>query len=561
MIRRPLRNLSQRLGLAVFQFGIVASMTLVVIDSALSDDAASSSSKLAKAGTAPATDARKISAEQLSARIDKLLAAVWKEKQITPAPLTSDEEFVRRIHLDIIGRVPSVAETLEFTSDTRPDKRQRLLEQLLERGAWAAHFANTWRDLMLAGASAPEIRGQTFGLEMWLRLRFAVNMPFDRVVRELLTADAPAPAMMAAEMSEPSPAAYYRAAEGKPEVLAANTSRLFLGMQLQCAQCHDHPFTAWKQKQFWQFAAFFQETGLAPTSASGAADESSKAEDGIRIPDTEITVTPTFLDGSKPEAKAGEAKRNVLARWITSPDNPYFARATVNRLWDHFFGRGFVHPVDNLDPTNAPCHEELFEEVTRQFVLHNFDMKYLLQSIVGSQAYQRSGRQAEGVTLTREQSEKQLTYFGRMPLRRMTSDQLFASFVEATGFKEANATADGQTPARAEFQDRFTDTSVPRTEVPTSILQALALMNGKHVAEATDLKQSRALTAIAEAPYLDTKGRIEMLFVTAFSRKPSGKELEEMTAYVADKSHNSEKEALADVFWSMLNSAEFVLNH
>jgi hypothetical protein len=148
-----------------------------------------------------------------------------------------------------------------------------------------------------------------------------------------------------------------------------------------------------------------------------------------------------------------------------------------------------------------------------------------------------------------------------MPLRRMSSDQLFASFVEATGYQEPGVMAGGETAAREEFQNRFTDTSVPRTEVPTSILQALALMNGKHVADATDLKQSRALTAIVEAPYLDTKGRIELLFVTTFSRKPSEHEAEEIAAYLNNAPGHDEKAALADVFWTLLNSAEFVLNH
>jgi hypothetical protein len=435
--------------------------------------------------------------------------------------------------------------------------------QLLERGAWAAHFANTWRDLMLAGAPAQEVRNQSFGLEMWLRLRFAVNMPFDRVVKELLSAST---STQPSDASEPSPAAFYQAAESKPEVLAASTSRLFLGMQLQCAQCHDHPFTAWKQRQFWEFAAFFQETNPAMAMQNPAAQIETSTEigstaDGIQIPDTEITVSPLFLDGSKPAVRAGEAKRDVLARWITSAENPYFARATVNRMWDHFFGRGFVHPVDNLDPSNAPSQAALFDEVTQQFIAHNFDIKFLVQSIVGSKAYQRSGRQSLGAAPDRQQAELQLIYFARMPLRRMTSDQLFASFVEATGYQEEGAMVGGQTAAREEFQNRFTDTSVPRTEVPTSILQALALMNGKHVADATDLKQSRALTAIVEAPYLDTKGRIELLFVTAFSRKPSAQETAEIAEYIANTPSHDEKTALADVFWTLLNSAEFVLNH
>jgi len=516
------------------------------------------------ASAKPASDVESLSAEQLAQQIDAILADAWKTSGVAAAPLTTDAEFVRRVYLDLIGRIPSVAETLAFVDDTRADKRRQLVEELLGRGAWAAHFANTWRDMLLAGSANPEMRAQVSSLESWLRLRFSVNMPYDRMARELMTAEvrsAPTSAI------EPSAAAFYQAADFKPELLAASTTRVFLGIQLQCAQCHDHPFASWKRQQFWQMAAFFKDTqaeSAAQAEGSVSAITSLKAlvgmgdADALTIPETKIVVKPLFLDGTSPSRKPDETKRQILAKWITTSDNPLFARAAVNRLWDHFFGRGLVHPVDHLDTAGPPSQPQLFDELSQQFVLHGYDMKYLIRAITATRAYQLSS-QAAGAP-----NEKQLLVFARMPLRRMSGDQLYASFVQATGFQPTGTAAQQvqlESSARDEFQARFNDTSVPRTEAPTTILQALALMNGRYVTEATDVIQSRVFAAVATAPYLDTRGRIELLFLTALSRRPDAGELEDLSAYVTAAGSRGEKRALADAFWSLLNSAEFVLNH
>jgi hypothetical protein len=500
-----------------------------------------------------------ISADELAAHIDAHLTAAWKSANITPAPLATDSEYVRRIYLDLIGRIPSVAETLDFLEDARANKRPLLVENLLERGAWAAHFANTWRDLLLAGNNNPELRNQVGALENWLRLRFAVNMPYDQLARELITAEVQAGQNV--DPSQPSPAAFYQSAEFKPELLAASTSRVFLGIQLQCAQCHDHPFASWKRQQFWQFAAFMKDSS-STEMASPVANVLAVFQDSnsIKIPDTQIVVKPEFLDGRTPNFASGQTKRTVLARWITDQRNPWFAQAAVNRLWDHFFGRGLVNPVDHLDTAGTPSQPELFDELAQQFVLHGYDLKYIIRAITASDAYQRSSQQTSDVA-----SDQQLALFARMPLRRMSGDQLYASFVEATGYQSPAASNSplADTSPRGDFQSRFNDSSVPRTEAPTTILQALSVMNGKYVAVATDPKQSRVFAAIADAPYLNTSGRIELLFLAALSRRPDANEQQTITAYLATANSNSynERAALADVFWALLNSAEFVLNH
>jgi len=502
-------------------------------------------------------------AAELTAHIDAVLAQLWEAASIEPAPLADDAEYLRRAHLDLIGKIPSVSELQAFLEDARPDKRARVIDELLRRGAHAQHFANTWRTLMLAGA--PENVTSAVLLRQfhtWLRLRFAVNMPYDRLVSELLVAPIDQSAMqmnaMAARRFVPTPAAFFQANELKREQIAASASRFFLGVQVQCAQCHDHPFSHWKQSEFWSLAAFFD------TTAPGGVETlktSSGSPNAIRIPDTDITVEPTFLDGTQPDWASGTSKRELLARWMTRTDNPYFAKAAVNRLWDHFMGRGFVHPVDDLDPSNPPSHPDLLNELARQFTLHHFDLNYLIRAITGSRAYQSTSVRS-GL------SDDDPSHFARMPVRRMTADQLFHSIVQATGFREPRriarrgAPVPGIATAADAFRTRFSDSAVPRTEAETSVLQALALMNGKLISDATDLKTSETLVAVAEAPFLDTGGRVEMLFMATLTRSPSPEEAARLAAYVERGGAGGDsKKALADIFWALLNSAEFALNH
>lgn len=490
----------------------------------------------------------------LAVRIDAALVATWKRNGVEPAPLTTDSEFIRRAALDLVGRVPSVAEVRAFLEDPRPEKRRRLVEEFLQQGACAAHFANCWRDLLLTGTGAADARPAARGLENWLRLRFSANLPYDQVVSELLTADG---RMGIPSTAEPSVAAFYQAAEFKPEQIASSVARVFLGVQVQCAQCHDHPFAQWKQPQFWSFAAFFANADGTGAGELALTADSLATGAEIRIPEKNVAVPARFLDGSAPAWKAGDNRRAVLARWITSPENPYFARAIVNRVWEHFCGRGFVDPVDDLDPAHAPQCPEIFDELTQQFVLQRYDLHYLVQVITATRAYQVSSRSAG-----QPSDERQIAVFARIPLRRMTSDQLYASFVQATGYREpqGNAQVPADNSVRAEFQQKFGDTSRPRTEAETTILQALSLMNGKLVSKATDLQASEVLAAVAESPFLNTAARIETLFLATLSRPPEAAELAGMVEY-CHRSKGDSKAALADVFWALLNSAEFILNH
>ena len=489
----------------------------------------------------------KLTSDQLADWIDNYFEQAWKDQGIIPAPPTSDSEFVRRVFLDLIGRIPSVAETREFLDDPQPNKRRRLVDELLQRGAFANHLANTFRDQMLAGSSAQEVRGLAPALETWLKLRFTANIPYDQVVTELLTATVDRNVNQ--PNRKPSPLAFYQAAEFKPEQLAANASRVFLGIQVQCAECHDHPFAEWKQPQFWSFAAFFKNADIQ--RPDGAMMMASEEADGIKIPGKDVLVPALFLDGSKPAPMENETRRHMVARWMTSRQNPYFAKAAINRVWGSYLGHGFVQPLDDLDPSHPPVYPEVFEALCKQFQLHHYDLKYVLRVISSTKLYQLSCRGAP-----HEGEDPLAVHFARMPLRRLTGDQVYASFVQATGFRDANPNA-SDAVAREEFRERFTDSAPSPTEIKTTILQALSLMNGRHMSAATDLEKSEFLSVVAEAPFLDWPARVETLFVAAFSRPPNSEEVE----LFQESSTIDSKTALADLFWVLLNSAEFLLNH
>jgi hypothetical protein len=519
-------------------------------------------STAAEDSAAPVATAGELEPAALAARIDQHLAARWQADKIEPAPAADDAEFLRRVYLDLAGKIPSVAEARAFLDDRDPQKRAKLVDELLSRATFPAHFGRTLRDLMLPGATTNlQLQFLMPQFEAWLRLRLAANTPYDKLVGELLTFSSGNAMNPRANPfgGEPSPAVFYQFNEQRPENLAASTARIFLGVQVECAQCHNHPFARWKREEFWGFAAFFSLAGAGqPQNVFGAVADSNDRR-GIQIPGTTTTVEPRLLDGAPPAWESGVTKRTTLARWLTAAENPLFARATANRLWWHFFGRGLVDPVDDMDDVNTPSHPEVLDELTRQLVYHEFDPKFLIRAITATRAYQLSSQ-------TTHASQDDPAQFARMPLRSMTADQLFDSLAQATGLEPQPPNVRGAivNPAggRSQFMARFADSGPSRIDYQATILQALTLMNGQLVGDATSLTRSENLQAVIEAPFFDMPGKIETLFLATLTRRPSPDELATMQAHVdAADSDDARKQALADVFWALLNSAEFVLNH
>jgi hypothetical protein len=501
-------------------------------------------------------------ASALAMRIDQLLASKWQEAQVEPSDPADDAEFMRRIYLDVAGRIPTVSEARAFLTDNAQNKRPKLIEKLLASPAYANHFTNVWGELLIPEArAANRLRFLEPGFDAWLRKQFANNTRYDQTVRELIAAelfDKSKPgASPYSRTGRASPISFYLAKELKPENLAAATTRIFMGVKLECAQCHDHPHAKWTRQQFWETAAFFAcfEGQNADGFVNNAKEVPERHE--VVMPGGGRVVQAAFLDGGKPDWKNKISPRVALAEWLTRPENPYFARATVNRLWGHFFGNAIVEPIDDLIPENKPSHPELLEELARQFAAHNFDFKYLIRAITMSRAYQLSSR-------SKSADPPDVRLFARMAIKGLSPEQFFDSLIQATGYREDKSDPNrvfDPTSARQEFLTKFAQTD-KRTEAQTSILQALALMNGRFVHSATTPEVGETLAAVLDAPFFDTAGRIETLFLATLSRKARSEEAEKLIKFVNKaKTKEESRTALADVFWALLNSSEFNLNH
>jgi len=500
-------------------------------------------------------------ARRLSARIDQLIAAGWHSNgDVKPSPLTGDGAFLRRLSLDVTGKIPLVSDARRFLDDGHPEKRFQAIDRLLDSPGYATHFTNIWRDLLLPEANADfQKRFFQVSMERWLKAKLSENTSYDQMVRELLTlpltekADNRFYARLYNGQGKPNPMTFYMAKAGKAEDLAASVARTFLGVRIECAQCHDHPVGKWKREDFWGTASFFAgiNRNLGENNFQPLSEVADRRE--MAIPNTERVASARFLDGKEPRWKFKVGARETLADWMTARDNPFLARALVNRMWAHFFGVGIVDPVDDMSDLHSPSHPELLDELAREFVAHDFDLKFLVRAITGSKTYQLSST-----------GDSDLRLFARMPLKGLTTDQLYDSLLVVTGTKEnmdRRQRVFAMNTPRQDFMDKFATQDRP-TEYQTSIPQALTLMNNKLIVDATHPERGEVLGAVANASFMSTKAKIETLFLASLSRKPTPEELDRLTRYVEKGgAASSEKKALGDVFWALLNSTEFLFNH
>lgn len=500
--------------------------------------------------------------QSLARLIDEALAKKWAAEGVEPASLCTDAEFCRRVWLDIGGKIPPVAEVHAFLADNRADKRERLVEQLLDSPSYVTHFTTVWRTALLPEVDADlQARALVPAFEAWLRQKLTDDASHADIVRDVLTTSLNGQATGGAFQpgKQLRPTAFYQVKQLKPENLAAGTARVFLGVRIECAQCHDHPFDTWKREQFWSYAAFF--AGIERQEPDNVLSQIRELFDKqtLQIPGTSTTVSAAWLDGTKPESFR-PGPRVVLADWMLSPKNPYVGRAAVNRLWAQFFGLGIVHPVDDFSSQNPPSHPELLDELARQFIESGYSAKFLIRALTSSRAYQLSAATPGGT------SPPDVRLFARMPVKGLTSEQIFDSLAQATGFYRPfngrEALEFGNTTPRDEFLEMFANTSDTPTERTTTILQALAMMNGQFVGEATGLEKSATLAAIADFPAMTTAERLEALYFASVSRPPRPEELARLVAYVDEGGPTKDpRVALSDVFWALLNSSEFLFNH
>jgi hypothetical protein len=492
----------------------------------------------------PAALARKI-----DQAIDKRLAA----EKVSASPRADDAEFLRRAALDITGVIPSTERVTAFLDSKDAAKREKLIDELLASPQYGRHMADVWQHLMLPRDSDNR-RLQPAPFVAWLDESFNADKPWDKIVRDILTATG---------TQDESPAVTYFLANPTVDKMTDSSARLFLGVQLQCAQCHNHPFTKWKQDEYWGMAAFFMKVrpdrvnkAAKNGDSPGITEVSNQGGKPPRLPESARTVPAKFFQGEQPKLARNAPYRPVLADWVVSPKNKFFARAMVNRTWGQLFGRGFVNPVDDLRDDNVPSHTELLQELADAFAASGFDLKFLVKSICLSETYNRTSRPAAG-------NEKDETLFSHVAVKPLTPEQLYDSLEvvlgSARGGREKGGKPQGGKPRlgggpREQFIAFFAaDESAPATEYTAGIPQALRLMNAPQMNNA-------AAVAAAHARGATSAEAIGHLYVATLSRRPTAAEAERLTAYV-EKHKGDVRQAYGDILWAVLNSSEFALNH
>jgi uncharacterized protein DUF1549/uncharacterized protein DUF1553 len=479
----------------------------------------------------------------MSQRVDELLAEGWTQHGVEPAAAADDGELLRRLCLDLTGVIPEVSQTRAYLADARPEKRGELIDRLLLSPAHATHLADVWRDLMLPRKFDPQQIAGLIGVQNWLRRQFVDNRRYDRIVADLLVATGG---------DESGPALFYTALGVKPEELGTTTARIFLGVRLDCAQCHNHPFDRWTQQDFWGYAAFFAR--LQQRSAGAANMRLVDVESGeVHLPDSDAIVPARYPGGAVVDPRERGTRRQQLAIWMASRDNPYLARATVNLVWAQLFGRGLVEPLDDFGEHNPASHPKLLEELADAFVTTNYDLRWLFRMLTNTQAYQLSSRPAGAPDPPAE-------LFARMAVKTLTPEQLYDSLGRVALRTPAESQDRLADPRRQAFLMKMQAQTRSVTDFELGVPQALTLMNGPELNQATDAAQSALLTAL-EAPFLNEGQRVEAAFLGTLARLPRNNERTQFVEYVESKPSDQRKAALGDVVWALLNSAEFALNH
>ena len=529
-------------------------------------------------------------------KIDTGLQTAWKEKGIKQTSHSSDEEFLRRIYLDLTGRIPSSDQARAFLNSTDQNKRSNLINQLLSSAEYAEYFASQWTNLFLGHERTRFVDRNSF--QEWFASQFRENVPWNKVAASLIDVQG--------SLGETPQLNWFAKQKLDAANLADDTARFFLGVQLGCARCHNHPHDDWKLDDFYGLAAFYDGLERDKFNATermkfrSAKKEREEFKEKFKTDDKKILEDPKArnvarmqikeslnevrdivrigqsTDGSIDAEIQGENKsypakflmnpspahltespRKQLANWITSPENPFFAKAFVNRTWAMMMGKGFVDPVDDMSPINTPSLPELMELLSNEFKQHNYDVRWLLSTIANSQAYQLSSQSPD--------LEDPILYeSGKMQL--LNADQLLNSMTAAISIdKSFKLKSKGEYEERREMIYRYyvflfqnDDNQGNQEEFQGTIPQALFLMNGKATNEAIRPLASNTTTRIL-SNFDKPEDRIEELFLGSLSRKPTTEEMSKLSAYVVQK--NERAEAYEDVLWSLLNSHEFLFNH
>ena len=501
--------------------------------------------------------------------VDEFVFANLREIGIPPSPVCDDATFLRRVTLDIAGRLPTADEAREFLANSNPDKRDQAIERLLRSPGYADYFANKWTSLLKNRRDENSDITSNFAFHAWIRDSLLANVPYDQLVRELLAATGTV-------VGNPPVAWYKRVKDPKDQL--EDVGQLFLGVRLQCAQCHHHPFERWSQDDYYQLAAFFSRIGRKPTGVQG--EDLIFHQRGVataKNPKSGADLKPVALGDDMGEIRPDQDPRLKLADWLAKPDNPFFAKALVNRYWKHFFTRGLIEPEDDIRDTNPPTNPELLAALEKHFIESKFDLKELVRVITRSHAYQLSSVPNE-FNLIDQQN------YSRFYPRRLQAEVLLDSIDDVSGFRttfanlppgtRAVALPDNSYNNASEFLRVFgrpDGTSVCECErvQSSSLAQSLHLMNSNELKSKLATGNGRA--AMLSGSDKDNADKIRELYLVAFGREPHSEELQAAVTYLEEPQLDAEgkpvdpqqfaKQNFQDLIWALINSKEFLFNH
>jgi hypothetical protein len=493
--------------------------------------------------------------------IDELAVGKWQKLGIVPSEPCTDAEFIRRASLDICGTLPTPSEVRGFLGDPAKDKRTRLIDRLLDRPEYADYFALQWADVLHNKRQNLDIyKAGTFAFHAWIRRSLAENRPYDQFVRDILAAQGSPEAH--------PPVVWYRLVRTL-DGYVDNTAQLFLGLRLQCAQCHHHPAEHWSQDDYYGLAAFFARVGRKnvvitnicyPPQSEHIFDTRTGQ---VTQPRTGQVMVPKGLDGPFYPSSLYEDPRQHLVDWMVRPDNPYFARALVNRMWGHFFGRGLVEPLDDMRVTNPPSNPELLDALARDFIAHRFDLKHVVRTICTSRTYGLSSTPNAFNAHDRKN-------FARYYPKRLEAEVLLDAVAQATGVParfsglpsgtRAIALPDESVPSY--FLDIFgrpqrsTACACERLSDAT-LAQSLHVLNSRAMQDRITAPTGCAARLAAD-PRSDRE-KVEELFLWAHARLPDAKEREHAERYVSG--HSDKVRAYQNLLWALVNAKEFQFNY
>jgi len=512
------------------------------------------------------------SSDEIIKFINEQIQTGWTDNEVTSSPVAEDAEWVRRVHLDILGHIPEPDVVNDFLKDKDPAKRTKLIDKLLDDEGYVRHLTTVWTNLCI-GRQTPR-RVSRAGMTKFFREAFARNRPWNEVVHDIISAEG---------HFEENGAVNFLLAQmtmNDEQVQAtAKTARLFLGMQVQCTQCHNHPFNEWQQDQFWQFNSFLRQTRKIdhqkpdPQTGRMVDDYSELVFQPYNYPvfyekrnGVVMTVDPVFNDK---RFRVGDFDpdetdlRKEFAKAVTEGDKPYIALAMVNRTWGQFMGYGFTKPVDDMGPHNAASHPELLDRLGAEFVKSGYDVKQLIRWICNSEAYNLTS-QISPKNETDNPAAGEVPLFSHMYVKSMEAEQLYDSLIIATSaHKSGRASWDESERQRQQWLQQFviafgTDEGDEATTFNGTIPQALMMMNGELIRNAISADKGGFLRETLEGPQKDAQ-KIQTLYLSTLSRLPNAREMS-----MSQKLISGSRDKLAayqDLFWALLNSNEFIFVH